>query len=206
MKIFNCDQKTEEWLSMRRGKITGTRLTKIISKTSREDCLYEVMAEMLIIDDGINETELERGNRLESEALDFFEGKTGNKITTAGLCVSDENENIANSPDGLIQEGDIFPASVEIKCLSSKNHIEIALTNEIPKKYFAQNIQYFVVDDNRKIHYFVSYDPRVVDYPMHIITMRREEYEDIIKEYKQKEKEFLNEVKLKISELLSKTF
>ena len=116
----------EEWLDARRGKITGTRLKDVITLrgTGKKIGFYELIAERLAIP-ATDESAMERGQSLEPEAVAKFVAETGKEVDTSlVLWSSDENENIAISPDGFVGETE----AVEVKCLSSARHIEAFLT------------------------------------------------------------------------------
>src|ERR1035441_3847852 len=109
----------DEWLYTRRGKITGSRLADIYSKRDahkKKIGFYELIAEKLGLPPDNDENAMERGSRLEKEAIARFEQENpGVKVDTSLLIwTRDENENIAISPDGVISETE----AVEAKCLS----------------------------------------------------------------------------------------
>lgn len=172
MKIQKFDD-LDSWMEARRGKITGSRLKDIIVKrgTGKKIGFYELIAERLGIPaDG--ELAMERGHRLEQEAIDYFQKETGKKVDTSlVIWMRDDNEAIAISPDGVVGK----TAAVEVKCLSSARHIEAVLTNKIPDEYEYQATQYFAVNDNLKTLYFVFYDPRLLAKPFHMIEIKRDE-------------------------------
>jgi len=141
---------------------------------------------------------MDRGTRLEEEAIAMFVEETKKKVDTSlVIWTRDDDENIAISPDGFF--GD---AAVEAKCLSSARHIEAFLTQKIPSEYEAQALQYFVVNDALKFLYMVFYDPRLIAKPYFYLTLKREELEEDIKFYLDSERAILEEVRqavLKIS-------
>lgn len=149
----------ESWLEARKGKITGSRLGGLFSKRDKKPLkpYYELIAERVAIPaDG--ENVMDRGHRLEDEAMELFEKQTGKKVDKSlVLWARDENENIAISPDGVIGETE----AVEVKCLNSASHIEAWLTKEIPSEYEYQVLQYFIVNDKLEKLYFCFYDPRM---------------------------------------------
>jgi exodeoxyribonuclease (lambda-induced) len=204
MQILNLEQRTPEWLEARRGKVTGTGLKKILGRPqTRTDYFYEVLAERLT-SEGLEEGEsaMQRGVRLEPEALEAFEAKTKKKVEIAGLCVDDQNEWIANSPDGLIKVKGKYREAAEIKCLSSANHLKVWLENKIPDDHMAQAMQYFILNKDLEILHFASYDPRMTMHPLHIIKLKREDIEEDIAKAKEAEEKFINEVNAKFDEIV----
>ncbi len=174
MQIINIEQGSEEWLEYRKGKITGTRLGDIFAKRGgRKIGFYDVIADRLALDPD-DENRMDRGLRLEEEAIKVFTEKTGKKVERVGLCVSEVNPNIINSPDGLIKVGKKYKEAIEIKCLSPARHLQAVIENVVPGEFEAQKIQYFVVNpDLEKLH-FVFYDPRIASVPFHVIEVTRE--------------------------------
>jgi putative phage-type endonuclease len=204
MQILPLEQRTPEWLEARRGKVTGTGLKKILGRPqTRTDYFYEVLAERLTsIEETEGETAMQRGVRLEPEALEAFEKKTKKKVEIAGLCVADENEWMANSPDGLIKVKGKYSEAAEIKCLSSANHLKIWLTDEIPEDHMAQVMQYFILNKDLEVLHFASYDPRMTMHPLHIVKVKREEIEEEVSQAKEAEEKFINEVNAKFDEIV----
>lgn len=152
-------EEREEWLYTRRGKITGSRLKDIVVKrgTGKKIGFYELIAEKLGMPPETDENQMERGSRLESEALERFMKETGKEVDTSLLIwTREDDENIAVSPDGVISETE----AVEAKCLSSARHIEAFLTKKIPPEYEFQALQYFIVNDKLETLHFIFYDPR----------------------------------------------
>ena len=195
MKITQYDSR-EEWLDARRGRITGSRLKDLIVKrgTGKKIGFYELIAERLGIPaDG--ENPMDRGTRLEEEAIAEFVKNTGKKVNTDLVIWSrDENDAIAISPDGYILKGKKIEGACEAKCLSSARHIEALLTGEIPTEYQEQKIQYFVVNEDLKVLYFIFYDPRLLAKPYFVIEVKREDVEDEIKFHLDYQKQILDEV------------
>lgn len=243
MQVIKFEDR-EEWLFSRRGKITGTRLQKVVSaggptkeaivkeledakiefkKTSKKEELealltpemkyrlisqlpkkigfYELIAERLGVPPD-DESEMERGSRLEADAIERFSKETRNEVDTAlYIWTRDDNESIAISPDGVISETE----AVEAKCLSSARHIEAYLTKAIPDEYRMQALQYFIVNDQLQTLHFVFYDPRfamfssleqkkvsAIDY--FVIEIQRGEVQKEVDEYLAYEKRVMEEV------------
>ena len=141
-------QNKESWLEDRKTKITGTRLGQIIIKrgTAPKKGFYDLIAERVALPPD-NENPMDRGERLEEEAMARFAKETGKKVDTSLIMwVSEENESIAISPDGVIGQTE----AVEAKCLNSSSHIEAWLTQKLPTEHYFQVIQYFIVNPKLK--------------------------------------------------------
>lgn len=169
------------------------------SKVAKKIGYYELIAERLTIEhEADEESPMERGHTLEQQALELFEEYTGHKVNSdCGVWVSDENEYIAVSPDGEIDE----TQAVEVKCLSSAKHLQAFFEQTIPSEYEQQVAQYFVVNDKLQTLYFVFYDPRIPAKPLHYIIVERFDQQENINEYKKFQVEILKEIDAKINQL-----
>lgn len=191
MKIIKFDNE-EQWLDYRRGKVTGTRLGGLLSKRDKKPLkgFYEVIAERIAVPhDG--ENVMDRGIRLEDEAIKRFEKEANKKVDSSLIILTrDDDESIAISPDGIIGKTE----AVEVKCLNSASHIEAYLTKEVPKDYELQVLQYFIVNDSLKTLYFVFYDPRMPK-DFFYLTINRKDITDKVVEYLELEREALKQIK-----------
>ncbi len=201
MKTIIFDNK-DKWLNARIGKVTGSKLRDIISirSTAPKKGFYQLIADKLAIpSDG--ENPMDRGNRLEEEAIEKFVKKTGKKVDSRLIMwLSEENESMAISPDGVIGKTE----AVEVKCLNSASHIEAVLTQKIPNEYQMQIYQYFIINDKLKTLYFCFYDPRLSAKDFFFITVKKEEVIDKVEKYHAEQLEILAEVErivLKLSPL-----
>lgn len=204
MKILKVDQNSLEWLEERKRRIMGSKAHDIIVKrgNGKKIGFYQLIADHLAIDDGETSSR-DRGHTMEEEALAYFEQHTGLTVDRdCGIWLSDDNDAIAISPDGGIQDkkGD-YTQAVEIKCFGSALHLQAIIENQVPYKYFEQAIQYFVVNEKLKTLYFVFFDPRVVSRPIHVIEMHRDELEDDIQYQADYEKDILEQVEYWVEKL-----
>jgi len=182
----------EEWLEARKGKITGTRLKDLINKRATKPKIgfYEIIAERIALPPS-EENAMDRGKRLEDEAIDRFEKLTKKEVNRdLVMWERDDNENIAISPDGFIGKKE----AIEIKCLSSARFLEALLTNEIPSEYEYQTLQYFIVNEDLEKLYFGFYDPRMPK-DFFYITLNRKDLEDKIAECLELERLALQKIK-----------
>lgn len=203
MRKNKVEQKTEQWLYDRKGKITGTILKDIMGTPyKKKEAFYQLIANKLSI--GVEseyENDMDRGNRLEPEAIAFLEFEMGIQTETVGIIESDEDSDIAQSPDRYVKDTDDTEA-IEVKCPAGKNYVKIWLTNEIPDDYKWQCVQYFVVNPKLKKLYFVAYNPLIKSHPMHIIEVTRETFAEDIRSALSAQIKFLEEVDNKLLELI----
>jgi len=201
MKKHNdIDQGTDAWHHLRKGKITGTTLKAIMgTHKARQDAIYEIISERLMLGvDTEYENPMDRGTRLEPEAISAFEFDTGKVVERTGFCESDDNELIAYSPDGIISDEE----DLEVKCMGGKNHIKMWLMNEVPDEYYWQLIQAFVVNPKLQKRNFVGYNPDIPTHPLHIIEVKRESAEEDIEKAKNSQDVFLEEVEMELSKII----
>lgn len=185
MQILDIDQNSDEWRMIRMGKITGSKLDGVTPKvrgTGRKIGFYELLAERLAVEEEA-EDPMERGSRLESEAVELFANQYGKMVDRVGFCISDANPNIALSPDGLIATDGKYTEAVEVKCLSAARHLEAYFEKKIPSDYDAQVLQYFIVNQDLETLHFVFFDPRIKSIPMFHLDVKREEVKEDIQKY-----------------------
>lgn len=198
VKIIPISQDTERdaWLEFRRGKITGTSIGKLYGKTrSKVDkeqygvfndkpnqALWKIVAERIAVgDDG--EPPRERGIRLEHTACKLAIKKLGLKHGEYNGYVfqSEVSEYVMSSPDNF-EHIDNPTWLMEIKCLSTANHLKMVFEGVVDEEYRWQVADSFLNCPSAKVLYFVLFDPRVVidELVLHIITVKREDIADDI--------------------------
>lgn len=187
--------KKEDLLSLIPEELNDEVKAKLTKKLE----FYELLAHKVAVPETGEEDPMERGTRLEAEALEVFAKKTGNKVSNElVMWVSDINDSLAYSPDGCVISDEEV---VETKCLSSACHLYIYYEKEIPTKYKKQNLQAFIVNDKLQKLHFVCYDPRIPALPIHWITINREEVADEIALYKKYEVQLMEELNALAEEL-----
>ena len=198
MKIQKFDNN-EDWLEARHGKITGTKLKDIIVKrgTGKKIGFYQLIADRLAIVD--DENPMERGHRLEAEAIDRLTENVGIEFNKDLVIITrDDNDSIAWSPDGYTDD---MKYGAEVKCLKSALHLQAYIEKKIPSEYIEQTIQPFIVNDKLQKLFVVFYDPRIMSLPFHYIEITRSDVEGEVEEYKAYEEETLNEVNAWVEKL-----
>lgn len=199
MKTLKYETK-EEWLEARKTRITGSRLKDIVvlRGTEKKQGFWELLAERLCVEDGEDENPMQRGTDLEEIAIKTFEEHEGKEVDTSlVIWTRDENESIAISPDGFIGETE----AVEIKCLASARHLEAYFTKKVPKDYWFQVLQYFIVNEKLEQLHFVMYDPRIPQKPYFKITIDRGNVQEEVDEYLEYQKKVLEEVNELVNQL-----
>ena len=169
MKVIEVEQGSSEWMSFREGKLTGTTIGKIFAKSRKTGEMYDTEKPMITFykkvaerlaegtgdDDGL-ESSRERGITLEAEAVAEAEKQLGLKLIRGNVW-QDENKNHIESPDAYTED---LKQAVEIKCLSSARHIQAILEDEPPTEYYAEYLNYFLVNPKLETLHVFLYDPR----------------------------------------------
>lgn len=193
MKIINVKQKSDEWLHVKKGKISGTQAKGLMGTPASEiTTIYDLLGERLKVgvDNGEYESPIDRGNRLEPEARMLYEDMTGNSVKEIGFAEHESYANIGNSPDGFVGED----GAIEIKCPEHTNYMRYWLNIEkgedglyaatvnaiIPKDYVWQVAQYFLVNEKIQWLDFIVYNPDIAMYAMHIIHVTRQQMQENI--------------------------
>ena len=195
MKIISFTDE-QEWLDARKTKITGSKLKDIVNLRGKVKKIgfYELIADRMSIQ--TDEDPMERGHRLEQEAIEKFEAETKKTvITELVMWQRDDNESIAISPDGYIRNNGKITEAVEVKCISSARHLQAFLTREVPKDYYFQALQYFIVNNELEKLHFCFYDPRLIAKQFFFFTVDRDQ-EAVGKylEYQRNTLETVNEI------------
>jgi len=200
--VFDKKMKKEDLQSL----IPIESFAKLDAMADKKIGYYELIAERLAVTeeefDGFipNETPMDRGTRLEKYAVERFRNEYKKKVDEElVIWVSDENDDITISPDGVISDTE----AIETKCLSSAKHIEAYLTNKIPDEHEFQKLQYFIVNEKLQTLYFTFYDPRIPAKDFFVIKVNRNEIENDVKRYKAYQIQIIKQVNEEVNKLLN---
>ena len=170
MKVINLEQGSTEWMSFREGKRTGTSIGKLFAKSRKTGEMYDTNKPLLTFyqkvaerlaegtgdDDGL-ESSRERGKDLEEDAIREAEQKLGLSLIRGNVWQDSKDPNHIESPDAYTED---LKTAVEIKCLSSARHIQAICENRPPQEYWAEYLNYFLVNSKLQTLYVFLYDPR----------------------------------------------
>lgn len=138
MKVFNCEQGSDEWLQCRAGVPSASNFSKIFTaggKPSTQDVTYrrELIAEIVTGQTTHFEpTEwMQRGTELEGDARVWYEASRFTTVEQVGFVVSEYGYGC--SPDGLVDGG-----LLEIKAPKPSTHIGYVLDGKLPATYKPQ--------------------------------------------------------------------
>ena len=154
--INNIQQKSDEWLELRKGKMTASHAQEIGNCGKGLDTyILEIMAEYYSTapKEQINNIHIERGNELEDSARAVYEFEHGCIVEEVAFI--QHSDFVGCSPDGLIGED----GGLEIKCPSDTNYLKILLDDKnIDSKYIWQ-IQMNLFITGRQWWDYMAYNP-----------------------------------------------
>jgi putative phage-type endonuclease len=170
IKFHQVEQRSEEWRELRLGKITGTRLKAVLAKNNLP-LIDELIAEKLteqVEEVYVNEA-MQRGIDMEPIGFEAYTAETNQEVHEIGFVTNSDYGHCGLSPDGFIGSN----GAIELKCPSSKVHIEYVRTNKVPAKYRPQVLMYLIMCPDLEWVDFVSFDPRVTIKPINIVRTNR---------------------------------
>lgn len=159
----HIEQGSDEWHALRRGMITASAISRLLTGTgkpanndsSRAE-LLQVLAERIT---GESEPSfygdyMARGHLLEPLARDIYAQHRA-PVQECGFVTCDfDGTVIGYSPDGLVGDDGL----IEIKSPRQKNHLRSLLSNEVPAEYVPQ-VQAGLAVTGRAWCDYISYAP-----------------------------------------------
>lgn len=190
------EQGSAEWLAIRLGKVTASRITDVLAKgksgeaVTREDYRTELVVQRLTNEPGESFTNaaIEHGINTEPMARIAYEAHANVFVEQIAFVDHPTIEWFGCSPDGLVGETGL----VEIKCPNSKTHIKYLLGGKPPAKYVPQ-MQCQMAVTGREWCDFVSYDPRLPE-DLQLFVVRLERDVSYIMAMEEEVDKFLKEV------------
>ena len=193
-------QRTEEWLTARAGKVTASCLDDVMA--AKTTAGYQNYMAKLICERLTGRAEqtpvsaaMQRGTDLESLARDFYVVETGAMVEEVGFYEHPSILNSGASPDGIIGADGL----IEIKCPNTATHIKTLESKKPALKYMRQ-MQWQMACTGRKWCDFVSFDDRLPEHLSFFCT-RIERDDEMIAELEQAVTAFLDELEAKINKL-----
>lgn len=200
--IVDVEQGTAEWIQMRCGMVTASRMADVMAKLKRKDgeaavrsnYRTEVVCEMLTgrAADHYVSYEMEWGTANEPLARAAYEIYFGVEVDTVGFATHPSIKRFGASPDGLVGDDGL----VEFKCPATSTHIGYLLDNKVPEDYAPQMLAEMACT-GRQWCDFVSFDPRLPK-RMQMFAVRFPRDEKRIAEMEQEVERFLGEVSASI--------
>ena len=204
MKIIEtCEQGSEEWLSLRLGKITASRVKDVLTKgrgtspsKTAESYMMELIAEILT---GKSKPFFENdamrwGTETEPQARAMY-AVNNDFVDVKEVAFVEHNEQVGISPDGLVGDDGLL----EIKCPNTTTQLKRALSDDYSADYKAQiQMQLWVTE--REWCDFLSFDPRL-ECAAGYLQQRVYRDEEYIKEMKTKVYAFVKKMNELIEQL-----
>jgi hypothetical protein len=175
------EQGSEDWFRARKGRLTASQMSKVITPTGKLSSQWEKLA-IRLAGECVKPNELpafignihtDRGHELEPVARDWFAEWSKLDVRTVGFVTKSNNPVLGCSPDALIfdegelgtdENGDSYYVvepkpicGVEIKCPLIENHALYHYEGGVPEQYRAQVHGSMVVTGLRE-WWFVSYN------------------------------------------------
>lgn len=144
-------QGDEEWLALRRTKITGTDVPTIMDENPWKDA-YQLWQEKKGLREVFETEAMREGRRLEPIIREMFEAKMGVFIRDVPEPVIKSGYDFMASLDGLAYDNSF---GCELKSANDENHA-IAKSGIVPKHYYGQ-VQWQMYCSDIKKWYYVSY-------------------------------------------------
>lgn len=160
MKVWDVEQKSEEWLALRR-EYPLTASDALAIKTGGkglETLVFEKMSEVYSSGEApqFSTKDMDRGNDSEPTARALYELETGSTVQQVGFVTNDEVSPVAGaSPDGLVGDDGLW----EGKAFDDAKHFRMIIRGiEVESKYIAQ-MQMQMLITGRKWCDFSAYCP-----------------------------------------------
>lgn len=184
------DDEETKWKKTRLGKVTGSVLGKVVKKSGKDyklseskkakDLLYKIAWERFLMTESVGMNRLSfdsaatnHGHDFEYQGMKAFTKETGLEVVPGGYVFYNKGDYFGGTPDGFVGED----ALIEIKCpWNGGNHIKTLLTGEIYNDDHYYQIQGYLYLTDRKMCYYVTYDPDMPDgIELAIVEVERDE-------------------------------
>ena len=165
MRTVECRQQTAEWLQIRCGRITASRIKDVMARlpngsegAPRRNYRMALIAERLSgrAEDHYTSAEMIWGSEQEQFARTAYEIAEGVMTDQVGFVLHPEFDYAGGSPDSLVGTD----GGLEIKCPKTITHLSWMMQGRIPEEHQLQ-MQWNMACCERAWVDFVSYDPRL---------------------------------------------
>lgn len=197
-------QGSAEWLQMRAGRLTASRLEKILTgprggQNYGRDALRSLIVAEIVTgtpqDPPLNSPAVLWGTQNEPEAREAYQEWSGLPVAQVAFVEHPTIGSAGASPDGLVGED----GNLEIKCPTSPTHLETVFSRAMPVKHMPQ-VQWQMACTGRRWTDFVSYDPRVPR-ELQLFVVRVPRNEAYIAKIEADARAFLDEVFERVREI-----
>ncbi|MCE2836310.1 MAG: YqaJ viral recombinase family protein [Cyanobium sp. 49614_E6] len=172
----HIEQGSDEWHAQRRGMITASAISRLLTGTGKpanndtsRAQLLQLLAERITgeSEPSFYGDDMARGHLLEPLARDIYAQHQA-PVQECGFVTCDfDGTVIGYSPDGLVGDDGL----IEIKSPRQKNHLRALLSDEVPAEYVSQ-VQTGLAVTGRAWCDFITYAPGL---PLFIHRVKRDE-------------------------------
>ena len=202
--IEMMEQGTEEWFTIRIGKVTASRVADVIAKTktgysaSRDNYMAQLVCERLTgqKSESFSNAAMQHGTDTEPLARAAYEAFQDILVDEVGFVPHPTIKMAGASPDGMVGDDGLL----EIKCPNTATHIETLLSQSVPGKYNTQ-MQFQMACTGRQWCDFVSFDNRLPE-ELQLFVKRVPRDNMYIRLMEEEIVKFLNELDIKIAQLM----
>lgn len=161
------EQGSAEWLAVRLGKVTASRVADVIAATksgpaaSRANYMAELLCERLTGESQpfFTNAAMAWGTEKEPEARDAYAFRHDADVSEIAFVEHPTIAMAGASPDGLVGDDGL----VEIKCPQTATHLATLASGKPAGKYVTQ-MQWQMACTGRQWCDFASYDPRLPEH------------------------------------------
>ena len=148
MRVLCDDQRSEEWLACRRGKITASSIQRVLAgpeTRSRNSYMMSLVFDLEGVPD-FNDEEpgvwFEDGRKYESWARGWYSWNYNVDVSETGFVLHDEFDWIGCSPDGIVEPDGL----IEIKYRKSLKTYDQHTKRIQPSAFNQMQMQMYVMD------------------------------------------------------------
>jgi hypothetical protein len=159
----DIEQGSDDWLALRRGVITASIMSRLITATGKPASndtsraqLLQLLAERITGESEASfyNDDMARGHLLEPLAKDIYSAHYHPVVECGFVTAQFDGTTIGYSPDGLVGDDGL----IEIKSPRQKNHLKWMLAGMVPAEHMPQ-VQAGLAVTGRAWSDFISYAP-----------------------------------------------
>ena len=197
MIIHTMDQLSDEWFSVKRGKISASHMHEVMAGgtgKTRKNYMLKLIAERITgqTQESYQNDAMVWGTETEPLARQAYEMDTLQNVQQVGFV--EINDFLGCSPDGFVGED----GTIQIKCPNTTTHLSYILDGKMPTDYIRQ-VQSELWMCDRQWCDFISFDPRCSVRPLFKVRVNRDEKK--IEEIKSAVDEFICEMNMIIEKI-----
>lgn len=165
MPLLNVQQNSPEWLQLRIGNCTASRVKDALDRLKngqpsmrRKNYLTELVSERLtgFAAEHYVSPAMEHGIETERYARAAYEVVSGNDVELVGIATHPSIKRFSASPDGLLGKDGLL----EIKCPTTTTHLEWMMDGIFPEEHLFQCFSQMCCAERQFLD-FISFDPRL---------------------------------------------